>query len=87
MINNLIAKGNKVVFANSYGYGSFIPEIAKKHPEVYFIVQVAFPKGPKTAATAKLRNGSDRRKESFGAPRRNHWRANSVPTMRSNSSF
>jgi basic membrane protein A len=46
VINNLIAKGNKVIFANSYGYGTFIPEIAMKHPEVTFIVQMADPKGP-----------------------------------------
>ena len=51
VINNLIAKGNKVIFANSYGYGTFIPEIAKKHPEVHFIVQMADPKGPKNVAS------------------------------------
>jgi basic membrane protein A and related proteins len=51
VINNLIAKGNKVIFANSYGYGTFIPEIAKKHPEVFFIVQMADPKGPKNVAS------------------------------------
>src|SRR5260370_34553986 len=44
VINNLIAKGNKVIFANSYGYGTFIPEIAKKHPEVDFLVQISDPK-------------------------------------------
>jgi basic membrane protein A len=51
VINNLIAKGNKVIFANSYGYGTFIPEIAKKHPEIHFIVQMADPKGPKNVAS------------------------------------
>lgn len=51
VINNLIAKGNKVIFANSYGYGTFIPEIARKHPEVYFIVQMADPKGPKNVGS------------------------------------
>jgi basic membrane protein A len=51
MINNLIAKGNKVIFANSYGYGTFIPEIAKKHPEVTFIVQMADPKGLKNVGS------------------------------------
>jgi basic membrane protein A len=51
VINNLIAKGNMVIFANSYGYGTFIPEIAKKHPEVHFIVQMADPKGPKNVAS------------------------------------
>jgi basic membrane protein A len=50
VMNNLIAKGNKVIFANSYGYGTFIPEIAKKHPEVRFIVQMSDPKGPNVAS-------------------------------------
>ncbi len=49
--NNLIAKGNKVISAISYGYGTFIPEIAKKHPEVGFVVQMSDPKGPKTVAS------------------------------------
>src|SRR5258708_12926944 len=51
VINNLIAKGNKVIFANSYGYGTFIPEIAKKHPEVDFVVQISDPNGPKNVAS------------------------------------
>jgi basic membrane protein A len=51
VINSLIAKGNKVIFANSYGYGTFIPEIAKKHPEVIFIVQMADPKGLKNVGS------------------------------------
>jgi basic membrane protein A len=51
VINNLIAKGNKVIFANSYGYGTFIPEIAKKHPEVDFVVQMSDPKGPRNVAS------------------------------------
>ena len=51
IINSLIAKGNKVIFANSYGYGTFVPDIAKKHPEVYFVVQMADPKGPKNVAS------------------------------------
>ena len=52
VINNpTIAKGNKVIFANSYGYGTFIPEIAKKHPEIHFIVPDGHdPKGPKNVA-------------------------------------
>jgi basic membrane protein A and related proteins len=51
VINSLIAKGNKIIFANSYGYGTFIPEIAKKHPEVIFIVQMADPKGFKNVGS------------------------------------
>jgi basic membrane protein A and related proteins len=51
VINSLIAKGNKVIFANSYGYGTFVPDIAKKHPDVFFIVQMANPRGPKNVAS------------------------------------
>lgn len=51
VINSLIAKGNKVIFANSYGYGTFVPEIAKRHPDVYFVVQMANPKGGPNVAT------------------------------------
>ena len=43
LINDLIAKGNKIIFANGYGYGTFIPEIAKRHPDIYFVVQMATP--------------------------------------------
>jgi hypothetical protein len=32
-------------------YGTFIPETAKKHPEVGFVVQMSDPKGPKTVAS------------------------------------
>jgi basic membrane protein A and related proteins len=51
VINNLIAKGNKIIFANSYDYGTFIPDIAKRHPDVFFVVQMASPKGPKNVAS------------------------------------
>ncbi len=51
VINGLIAKGNKVIFANSYGYGTFVPDIAKRHPDVFFIVQMADPHGPKNVAS------------------------------------
>jgi basic membrane protein A and related proteins len=51
VINNLIAKGNKIIFANSYGYGTFVPEIAKRHPDVYFVVQMANPKGGDNVAS------------------------------------
>ncbi len=50
VMNNLIAKGNKVIFANSYGYGTFIPELAKKHPDVDFVVQMSAPTGPNVAS-------------------------------------
>ena len=51
LINDLIAKGNKIIFANGYGYGTFIPEIAKRHPDVYFVVQMADPHGPKNVTS------------------------------------
>ena len=51
VINDLIAKGNKIIFANGYGYGTFIPEIAKRHPDIHFVVQMADPHGPKNVTS------------------------------------
>lgn len=50
VINNLIAQGNKIIFANSYDYGTFIPAIARRHPDVYFVVQMADVEGLKNVA-------------------------------------
>lgn len=50
VMNSLIEKGNTVIFANSYGYGTFVPGVARKHPNVHFIVQEADPKGPNIAS-------------------------------------
>lgn len=50
VMNSLIAKGNTVIFANSYGYGTFVPGVARRHPNVHFIVQEADPKGPNIAS-------------------------------------
>lgn len=50
VMNSLIAKGNTVIFADSYGYGTFVPGVARKHPNIYFIVQEAEPKGPNIAS-------------------------------------
>ena len=51
VINSLIAKGNKVIFANGYGYGTFLPEVAKRHPNVYFVSQMSDPHGPKNVTS------------------------------------
>lgn len=51
VFNDLIAKGNKIIFANGYGYGTFVPEVAKRHPDVYFVVQMADPHGPKNVTS------------------------------------
>jgi len=50
VMNSLIAKGNTVIFANGYGFGTFVPGVARKHPNVHFIVQMADPKGPNIAS-------------------------------------
>ena len=50
VMNSLIAKGNTVIFANGYGFGTFVPEVARRHPNVHFIVQMAEPKGPNIAS-------------------------------------
>jgi len=46
VMNSLIAKGNTVLFLNGYGFGTFVPEVAKKHPDVHFVVQMSEPTGP-----------------------------------------
>lgn len=35
-IENLIAQGCNVIYATSYGYGEYVANVAKKHPDVYF---------------------------------------------------
>ncbi len=35
-IEDLIADGNKIIFATSFGYGDALKELAAKHPDVYF---------------------------------------------------
>ncbi|MDQ2648463.1 MAG: BMP family ABC transporter substrate-binding protein [Actinomycetota bacterium] len=36
VIEDLIADGNKIIFATSFGYGDALAELSEKHPDVYF---------------------------------------------------
>ena len=36
VIRDLVAQGNKVIFATSFGYGDAMEKVAKDHPDVYF---------------------------------------------------
>ncbi|WP_161140815.1 BMP family ABC transporter substrate-binding protein [Propylenella binzhouense] len=51
VIRNLVNQGNKVIFANGYGYGVFVPDLAKEFPDVYFLVEQANPEGPDNLGT------------------------------------
>lgn len=35
-IENLINQGCNVIYANSYGYGEFVANVAQRHPDIYF---------------------------------------------------
>lgn len=50
MIKQLIDQGNKVIFANSFGYGQYMQEIAKDYPDVTFIQMQAPITGPNTGS-------------------------------------
>jgi len=36
VIRDLVAQGNKVIFATSFGYGDAMEKVAKDHPDVFF---------------------------------------------------
>ena len=36
VIRDLVAQGNKVIFATSFGFGDAMEKVAKDHPDVYF---------------------------------------------------
>ena len=36
VIRDLVAQGNKIIFATSFGYGDAMEKVAKDHPDVYF---------------------------------------------------
>jgi basic membrane protein A and related proteins len=36
--NDLIRKGNKLIFATAFGYQPFVAQVAKQNPDVYFVV-------------------------------------------------
>ena len=37
VLENLVQKGNKIIFATSYGYMDAVEKVAKKHPDVTFL--------------------------------------------------
>lgn len=51
VMKNLIAQGNKIIFAQGYGYGAFAKALAEENPDVYFVVQQDNPEGPKNLTT------------------------------------
>ena len=46
VIRDLVAQGNKVIFATSFGYGDAMEKVAKDHPEVYFEHATGYKTGP-----------------------------------------
>ncbi len=46
VIRDLVAQGNKVIFATSFGYGDAMEKVAKDHPEVYFEHATGFKTAP-----------------------------------------
>jgi basic membrane protein A and related proteins len=53
VIRDLVAQGNKVIFATSFGYGDAMEKVAKDHPEVYF----EHATGYKTAPNLRVYEG------------------------------
>ncbi len=53
VIRDLVAQGNKVVFATSFGYGDAMEKVAKDHPDVLF----EHATGYKTAANLRVYEG------------------------------
>jgi basic membrane protein A len=45
-INQLIAQGNKLIFATSFGYGDAVLQAAKQHPDVKFEHATGFQRAP-----------------------------------------
>jgi simple sugar transport system substrate-binding protein len=46
VIRDLVAQGNKLIFATSFGYGDAMEKVAKDHPEVYFEHATGFKTAP-----------------------------------------
>ena len=46
VIRDLVAQGNKVIFATSFGYGDAMEKVAKDHPDVYFEHATGFKTAP-----------------------------------------
>ena len=53
VIRDLVAQGNTLIFATSFGFGDAIEKVAKDHPEVYFEHATGF----KTAANLRVYEG------------------------------
>ncbi len=46
VIRDLVAQGNKIIFATSFGYGDAMEKVAKDHPDVYFEHATGYKTGP-----------------------------------------
>jgi basic membrane protein A and related proteins len=46
VIRDLVAQGNKMIFATSFGYGDSMAKVAQDHPEVYFEHATGFKTAP-----------------------------------------
>jgi basic membrane protein A len=46
VLKSLAEKGHKLIFANGFGYATFVPAVADQFPSTVFIVQQANPKAP-----------------------------------------
>jgi len=46
VIRDLVAQGNKLVFATSFGFGDSMAKVAKDHPEAFFEHATGFKTGP-----------------------------------------
>ena len=53
VIRDLVAQGNKMIFATSFGYGDAMEKVAKDHPDVYF----EHATGYKTAPNLRVYEG------------------------------
>jgi simple sugar transport system substrate-binding protein len=53
VIRDLVAQGNKVIFATSFGFGDSMAKVAKDHPEVFFEHATGF----KTAENLRVYEG------------------------------
>ncbi|HTP52926.1 MAG TPA: BMP family ABC transporter substrate-binding protein [Anaeromyxobacteraceae bacterium] len=46
VIRDLVAQGNKVIFATSFGFGDAMEKVARDHPDVYFEHATGYKTGP-----------------------------------------
>jgi basic membrane protein A len=50
LLRSLAQKGYRIIFADGYGYGTFVPKIADEFPNTMFIVQQANPGAAKVGS-------------------------------------